>query len=53
VLLLLLLLLLLLQVGSCVYFTIRDPPPANIDGLPVVCVNYDSLGDDLEVRTSP
>jgi hypothetical protein len=32
-----------------VYFTIRSPAPAEISGVPVVGVNYDSLGEDLEV----
>lgn len=31
------------------YFTIRNPVPEQIDGHPVVGVNYDSLTDDLEV----
>jgi hypothetical protein len=37
------------QVGTQVYFTIRSPAPPEINGVPVVGVNYDSLGDDLEV----
>lgn len=48
-LLLLLLVLSCMQVGTQVYFTIRSPPPPQIGGLPVVGVNYDSLGEDLEV----
>jgi hypothetical protein len=35
-----------------VYFTIRSPAPPEINGVPVVGVNYDSLGEDLEVRSA-
>ncbi|KAF6261485.1 hypothetical protein COO60DRAFT_775160 [Scenedesmus sp. NREL 46B-D3] len=37
------------EVGTQVYFTIRSPAPLEINGVPVVGVNYDSLGEDLEV----
>ncbi len=31
------------------YFTIRANSPAEMGGVPVVKVNYDSLGEDVEV----
>ncbi|WIA37757.1 hypothetical protein OEZ86_014633 [Tetradesmus obliquus] len=37
------------EVGTRVYFTIRSPAPPELGGVPVVGVNYDSLGEDLEV----
>eukprot|EP00882_Tetradesmus_deserticola_P028440 GHRQ01031681.1.p1 GENE.GHRQ01031681.1~~GHRQ01031681.1.p1 ORF type:complete len:316 (+),score=73.59 GHRQ01031681.1:292-1239(+) len=37
------------EVGTQVYFTIRSPAPPEINGVPVVGANYDSLGEDLEV----
>jgi hypothetical protein len=32
-----------------VYFTIRANSPQEMGGVPVVKVNYDSLGEDVEV----
>lgn len=37
------------QVGTRVYFTIRQNAPQDMGGVPVVKVNYDSLGEDVEV----
>lgn len=37
------------EVGTRVYFTIRQNAQQEMGGVPVVRVNYDSLGDDVEV----
>ena len=38
--------------GTHVYFSVRSPAPANIDGCPVVNVSYDMFVDDVEVGDS-
>eukprot|EP00877_Chromochloris_zofingiensis_P000483 jgi/Chrzof1/10435/UNPLg00362.t1 len=38
--------------GTEVYFTIRNPAPADICGRPVICVSYDSFVEDVKVGDS-
>ncbi|GBF95398.1 pyruvate kinase isozyme chloroplastic [Raphidocelis subcapitata] len=37
------------EVGTRVCFTVRDPPPPAVDGLPVVGIGYGAFTDDVEV----